>query len=122
MVTLDEYNVDRKGKKHSSSNLHLTVSEPSPSSPDTPKPTVVKQMDGGDDSDEDTKDNIELFELDEDAITSDLDDSADDGHDDADDGESAGHMMLCTYEKVQRVKNKWKCTLKDGVLTVNGKE
>jgi len=26
------------------------------------------------------------------------------------------------YDKVQRVKNKWKCTLKDGVLLVNGKE
>jgi transcription initiation factor TFIIA large subunit len=49
-------------------------------------------------------------------------------------------MMLCMYDKVQRVKNKWyvhpypvpgpyftnslyrKCVLKDGVLTVNGKE
>ena len=26
------------------------------------------------------------------------------------------------YDKVQRVKNKWKCTLKDGVLNANGKE
>jgi transcription initiation factor TFIIA large subunit len=30
--------------------------------------------------------------------------------------------MLCTYDKVQRVKNKWKCTLKDGILTTNKKE
>lgn len=30
--------------------------------------------------------------------------------------------ILCTYDKVQRVKNKWKCTLKDGVMSVGGKE
>ncbi|TPR11089.1 short chain dehydrogenase family protein [Aspergillus niger] len=33
-----------------------------------------------------------------------------------------GQVMLCTYDKVQRVKNKWKCTLKDGILTTGGKE
>ncbi|KAK2004755.1 transcription factor IIA, alpha/beta subunit [Colletotrichum falcatum] len=38
------------------------------------------------------------------------------------DDEGLGHIMLCMYDKVQRVKNKWKCVLKDGVLTVNGKE
>ena len=27
--------------------------------------------------------------------------------DDEDDDESMGHMMLCMYDKVQRVKNKW---------------
>ncbi|KAH0186348.1 hypothetical protein KCU86_g12070, partial [Aureobasidium melanogenum] len=30
--------------------------------------------------------------------------------------------VLCTYDKVQRVKNKWKCTLKDGIMSANGKE
>ncbi|KAF4979072.1 hypothetical protein FZEAL_4657 [Fusarium zealandicum] len=69
--------------------------------------------DGGDDDDE---------EEDEDAINSDLDDPEDDRDDDDVDDEGLGNIMLCMYDKVQRVKNKWKCTLKDGVLTVNGKE
>ncbi|KAM0283891.1 hypothetical protein ACHAQH_002273 [Verticillium albo-atrum] len=59
---------------------------------------------------------------DEDAINSDLDDSDDEKDDDEVDDEGLGHIMLCMYDKVQRVKNKWKCVLKDGVLTVNGKE
>ncbi|KAH0492520.1 hypothetical protein TgHK011_007469 [Trichoderma gracile] len=72
----------------------------------------VGAFDGGDD-DED---------IDEDAINSDLDDPDEDRDDDEVDDEGLGHIMLCMYDKVQRVKNKWKCTLKDGVLTVNGKE
>ncbi|RFU72197.1 transcription factor iia, alpha beta subunit, partial [Trichoderma arundinaceum] len=72
----------------------------------------VAAYDGGDDDDE----------IDEDAINSDLDDPDEDRDDDEVDDEGLGHIMLCMYDKVQRVKNKWKCTLKDGVLTVNGKE
>lgn len=30
--------------------------------------------------------------------------------------------LICTFEKVVRNKNKWKLSLKDGVLTVNGKD
>lgn len=59
---------------------------------------------------------------DEDAINSDLDDSDEDQEEEEVDDEGLGHIMLCMYDKVQRVKNKWKCVLKDGVLTVNGKE
>ncbi|GJN70385.1 transcription factor IIA subunit alpha [Purpureocillium lilacinum] len=73
----------------------------------------VAGFDGGDDDDE-----VD----DEDAINSDLDDPEEDREDDEVDDEGLGHIMLCMYDKVQRVKNKWKCTLKDGVLTVNGKE
>ncbi|KAJ3495769.1 hypothetical protein NLG97_g3155 [Lecanicillium saksenae] len=73
----------------------------------------VGAFDGGDDDDE---------EDDEDAINSDLDDPDEDHEEDEVDDEGLGHIMLCMYDKVQRVKNKWKCTLKDGVLTVNGKE
>ncbi|KAJ4297063.1 transcription factor IIA subunit alpha [Collariella sp. IMI 366227] len=74
------------------------------------------QVDGPDDNIKDED------EYDEDAINSDLDDPDDDREDDEDDDDAMGHMMLCMYDKVQRVKNKWKCILKDGVLTVNGKE
>ncbi|TWU75283.1 transcription factor IIA subunit alpha [Metarhizium rileyi] len=78
------------------------------------KAVAVAGYDGGDDDDDDIDD--------EDAINSDLDDPEDEHDDDEVDDEGLGHIMLCMYDKVQRVKNKWKCTLKDGVLTVNGKE
>ncbi|KAH7027751.1 transcription factor IIA, alpha/beta subunit [Microdochium trichocladiopsis] len=74
------------------------------------------QYDGADD-DDDLKDEEE----DEDAINSDLDDP-DDNLDDDDEDEDGGQIMLCMYDKVQRVKNKWKCVLKDGVLSINGKD
>ncbi|KAG2415050.1 hypothetical protein HFD88_006240 [Aspergillus terreus] len=67
---------------------------------------------GDDDKDED----------DEDAINSDLDDPDDLVAEDHDAEDAVGQVMLCTYDKVARVKNKWKCTLKDGILTTGGKE
>ncbi|KAI1414027.1 transcription factor IIA, alpha/beta subunit [Hypoxylon sp. FL1857] len=73
------------------------------------------QFDGPDDS---VKDEISE---DEDAINSDLDDP-DDNLEEEDEDEDGGQIMLCMYDKVQRVKNKWKCVLKDGVLSVNGKD
>ncbi|KAI0380207.1 transcription factor IIA, alpha/beta subunit [Hypomontagnella monticulosa] len=72
------------------------------------------QFDGPDD---DVKDEDD----DEDAINSDLDDP-DDNIEEDDDDEDGAQIMLCMYDKVQRVKNKWKCVLKDGVLSVNGKD
>jgi transcription initiation factor TFIIA large subunit len=72
------------------------------------------QRDAAGDDDDDDKD------LDEDAINSDLDDPDDAGGDPED--ETVEQVMLCTYDKVQRVKNKWKCTLKDGILRVSNKE
>jgi transcription initiation factor TFIIA large subunit len=72
------------------------------------------QGDAAGDEDED--------EEDENAINSDLDDP-NELEDDAADGEdTTDQVMLCTYDKVQRVKNKWKCTLKDGILRVDGSE
>lgn len=65
----------------------------------------IPQLDGGDD-DEDVKPKIEA---DEDAINSDLDDSEDELENpdqDGEDGGNVGETILCTYDKVQRVKNK----------------
>jgi transcription initiation factor TFIIA large subunit len=31
-------------------------------------------------------------------------------------------LVLAQFEKVARAKSKWKCTLKEGVMTLNGKE
>lgn len=77
-------------------------------------PRIPGQFDGAEDGLKE--------EADEDAINSDLDDPDDLVADDHDADEMDGQVMLCTYDKVQRVKNKWKCTLKDGILTTGGKE
>ena len=81
---------------------------------------TVPQYDG--DADDDDEPKLKS-EDDEDAINSDLDDSDDDQQNQmGDDDDENGDSILCTYDKVQRVKNKWKCTLKDGVMSVGGKE
>ena len=88
-------------------------------------PTSLPQLDGPNDSDSDDKAGIKDdpdIDGDEDAINSDLDDPEDNVPDETETDGNNGAIMLCTYDKVQRVKNKWKCTLKDGVLTTNGKE
>jgi transcription initiation factor TFIIA large subunit len=83
----------------------------------------ISQLDGRDDEDDDDKTGIkDDADDDEDAINSDLDDPDDNAVDETEDDEGAGEIMVCTYDKVQRVKNKWKCTLKDGVLTTGGRE
>lgn len=73
-----------------------------------------QQVDGaGDDDSED----------DSDEINSDLDDPDDDPDSGREDDHSESTMMmLCLYDKVQRVKNKWKYVLKDGVANINGKD
>lgn len=82
----------------------------------------VARYDGIDgESEDEIKDDPGLLD-DEDAINSELDDPDDNVVEEADEENQRGQIMLCTYDKVQRVKNKWKCTLKDGVLTTGGKE
>ncbi|KAK5113950.1 hypothetical protein LTR62_003073 [Meristemomyces frigidus] len=81
----------------------------------------LPQYDGAKEEDEDEKKPIK-DEADEDAINSDLDSDEDPTGDINDDDDDAGDTILCTYDKVQRVKNKWKCTLKDGVMSINKKE
>lgn len=76
----------------------------------------------GYDGTDDTTGSVKDEDFDEDAINSDLDDPDDNLGDDADDDDSNSQVMLCMYDKVQRTKNKWKCVLKDGVLTVGGRE
>ncbi|GAA5871589.1 hypothetical protein JCM16303_000803 [Sporobolomyces ruberrimus] len=63
---------------------------------------------------------------DEDAINSDLDSSEDELDEEAElaggGDDQGGDIVIALYEKVQRVKNKWKVTLKDGLISVNGKD
>lgn len=58
---------------------------------------------------------------DDDEIGSDLDDSDDEDAEGGADGDN-DDMVLCLYDKVQRVKNKWKCVLKDGVASIDGRD
>ncbi|KAI9208017.1 transcription factor IIA, alpha/beta subunit-domain-containing protein [Polychytrium aggregatum] len=67
----------------------------------------------GDDDDDDDDDE----DGNDDDIGSDLDDDDDD-----EDDQNSGDIILCQYEKVSRIKNKWKCILKDGVINANGKD
>ena len=72
---------------------------------------LVPQHDGGASDDEDDKKNVKDEEHDEDAINSDLDDPDEGLNDEEDDDEGMSHIMLCMYDKVQRVKNKWLVSL-----------
>ncbi|QLG70454.1 hypothetical protein HG535_0A03930 [Zygotorulaspora mrakii] len=61
--------------------------------------------------------------LDADEVGSELDDSDDDyliseGEEDGPDE----NLMLCLYDKVTRAKARWKCSLKDGIVTINRKD
>jgi len=73
----------------------------------------ISQVDGEDYEDDDVLNY-------DDNINSDLDDDDDD--DDDNDENEPEHLILCQYEKVTRIKNKWKCSLKDGIINVNGKD
>ena len=109
MVPLDEQTISKSKKRKA------VVTASSSTAP------AIPQMDGDIDN-EDEKPDIKE-EDDENAINSDLDDSDDDNQNQmGDDDDEFGDSILCTYDKVQRVKNKWKCTLKDGVMSVQGKE
>lgn len=79
----------------------------------------IPQLDGADDDDDVKAED----DADADAINSDLDDDDEAQENVDDEGEGpVGETILCTYDKVQRVKNKWKCVLKDGILTTGNKE
>ncbi|RKP29272.1 hypothetical protein METBISCDRAFT_19045 [Metschnikowia bicuspidata] len=58
---------------------------------------------------------------DSDDINLDLDDDLDSEKTD-EEAEQEGQIMLCLYDKVQRVKNKWKCTLKEGIANIYGRD
>ncbi|KAJ8325563.1 transcription factor IIA subunit alpha [Batrachochytrium dendrobatidis] len=78
----------------------------------------ISQLDGNDDDDDDDDDADEPAGG---ADTSDIGSELDDD-DSEDEYAEVDHLVLCQFEKVQRVKNKWKCVLKDGVVNVNGKD
>jgi transcription initiation factor TFIIA large subunit len=107
---LSEQRISTPASRHAVACLKEATALQSPAA----VPRLPGQFDGADD--------LPKEEEDEDAINSDLDDPDDLIAEDHDADESEGQVMLCTYDKVQRVKNKWKCTLKDGILTTGGRE
>jgi transcription initiation factor TFIIA large subunit len=105
---------DRPSKCRQKRPKHSRAAPPAASSSSASSSRLPRQLDGEDDDDEDDDEN---------AINSDLDDSDDEGPGNiGEDEDDEGDAILCTYDKVQRVKNKWKCTLKDGVMIVDGKD
>ncbi|KAK0844820.1 transcription factor IIA subunit alpha [Friedmanniomyces endolithicus] len=113
MMTLDE---QPKGAR--STNKKRRSQAPTPSDSAAVAGPSVPQLDGDfDDDEKPVKD-----EDDADAINSDLDSDEDPTGDLDEDDDDFGDSILCTYDKVQRVKNKWKCILKDGVMSINKKE
>ncbi|KAN0091602.1 Transcription factor IIA, alpha/beta subunit [Tylopilus felleus] len=80
---------------------------PRPSHPSLPQPSQISSASQAGDE----------------VINSDLDDSDTEGEEDADEGgQGDTDIVFCTYDKVGRVKNKWKCILKDGMIHINGKD
>lgn len=115
MIPLDEHYIQSAGTKRRIEALFGSDGEQQVHRPPPSQSSLSKaQGDAHGDDDDDDDD------LDEDAINSDLDDPEDNGNHLED--ENVEQVMLCTYDKVQRVKNKWKCTLKDGILRVANKE
>ena len=120
MIPLAERHVPLQGTKRKLGNAEagaVSVPETDPAPPaSTLRSSSLSRAQGDAAADEDAD-----GEVDEDAINSDLDDS-DQPEDDENNEENTDQIMLCTYDKVQRVKNKWKCTLKDGIVKVGSTE
>jgi transcription initiation factor TFIIA large subunit len=110
--------IEAMGQSMEGGGLMLPLKEHVPSSRNKrktiPRPVATGTADGPskapaqfDGPNDDDKSNIKDEDLDEDAINSDLDDPDDGLNDEEEDDDSMGHIMLCMYDKVQRVKNKW---------------
>ncbi|KAL2076588.1 hypothetical protein ACEWY4_027817 [Coilia grayii] len=103
--------------------------------PPQQQPPMMLQVDGaGDTSSEEDEDEEEEYDEDEDE---DKDkDGGEDGQveeeplnsgDDVSDEEDqelfdTENVVVCQYDKIHRSKNKWKFTLKDGIMNLNGRD
>ncbi|KAM0841171.1 hypothetical protein ACQ4PT_059212 [Festuca glaucescens] len=80
----------------------------------TPTPAVVTPQPRNDTGDDDD-DEPPLNEDDDD------EDETDDFTEDNDEPNTQ-HLVLAQFDKVTRTKNRWKCTLKDGIMHLNGRD
>ncbi|GEQ66893.1 hypothetical protein JCM33374_g556 [Metschnikowia sp. JCM 33374] len=104
--------------------FELTMSLPSDiaqNTMETLRKKLNSQADGAGVLDDEDDDDDDVFN-DSDDINSDLDDDLDSEKSDEEEGDQEGQIMLCLYDKVQRVKNKWKCNLKEGVANIDGRD
>ena len=121
LVPLDERRPSKghKNKPRTGAKPHSSKPDQESSSPATTSSNATVQrgrFDGADSGSEEDE------TAGADAINSDLDDSDEDVVNGGIEGHTGNDVILCLYDKVQRTKNKWKCTLKDGVVTVEGKD
>ena len=96
MMPLDELPSNKRLKRTTASHTHPTTSSSS----------SMPQLDGIADDEDEEKPEIK-DEDDSDVINSDLDDDDDGQGELGDDDDEQVDTILCTYDKVQRVKNKW---------------
>ncbi|KAK9813414.1 hypothetical protein WJX73_007138 [Symbiochloris irregularis] len=91
----------------------------------------IPQQDGAGDSDEGSDDLDDeaaakiCDEADKEAVKEELDTLSDVDLDDeqVDNPTSwAGHKIVCHFDKVKRSKNKWTCSLRDGIMSIHGQD
>ena len=107
MLPLAEHkkrSAQKKGNRDQKTSTQTTLGELVAAQTAATTPNVPPQFDGGPDSEDESG---QRDEVDEDAINSDLDDPDDDIIEDTEEDANTGDLILCTYDKVQRVKNKW---------------
>jgi transcription initiation factor TFIIA large subunit len=99
----------------------FTVVRASPTTTNRPVP----QYDGGDDDDDDDDDGVSTGSSNT-RVKTEGDDDAELGSEDDDEDENeepdTDNIILCQFEKVTRIKNKRKCTLKAGVMHLKGRD
>ena len=97
--------IEAMGQKMEGGGLMLPLKQASTASKRQRK--IKKTQTGGQHDGPSSDDDLKEEDVDEDAINSDLDDPDDGLNEEDDDEDPNSHIMLCMYDKVQRVKNKW---------------
>ncbi|KAJ7471513.1 transcription factor IIA alpha/beta subunit [Mycena galericulata] len=111
----DDEDEDEEVPIHAPRTAHPSLPPPFPA-------TAKGKLNGAGTSSQSTADDDDADADPEAQINSDLDDSDTDNEVDDAEGGPEGDIVFCTYDKVARVKNKWKCVLKDGMVHTGGKD
>lgn len=93
---------------------------PSSSSDSKPQPTSAPSKRAGKMDANTDEINSDLDDSDDEADAAEVEDNENNGGGAG--GNNPGDLVIALYDKVQRVKNKWKITLKDGIVSVQGKD
>ena len=95
------------GNSGSPASDHSSLNVNSP--PNTHQYSLVNNNNNSNNDDRDNEDDL---------LGSDLDDEDDDNEASIE----TDNIILCQYDKASRTKSKWKCSLKDGLVHVNGQD